>query len=38
MTAAADLKEAPIAAAQILPKPVTTTSLLAAISKHALAM
>lgn len=34
MTAAADLARNPITAAQILPKPVTTKSLLAAISKH----
>lgn len=36
MTAAADLARSPIAAAQILPKPVTTKALLAAIAQHAL--
>ena len=36
MTAAADLRRDPIAAAQILPKPVTTKELLAAIAQHAL--
>jgi CheY-like chemotaxis protein len=35
MTAAADLTRSPIAAAQIVPKPVTTKVLLAAIAKHA---
>jgi CheY-like chemotaxis protein len=35
MTAAADLTRAPITAAQILPKPVTMKSLLAAVALHA---
>ncbi|HUS28351.1 MAG TPA: response regulator [Kofleriaceae bacterium] len=37
MTAAADLTRSPIAAAQVLPKPVTTKALLDAIAQHALA-
>lgn len=36
MTAAADLTRSPIAAAQILPKPVTVKALLAAVERHAL--
>ncbi len=35
MTAAADLGRSPIQAAQILPKPVTTKALLAAVGQHA---
>lgn len=36
MTAAADLTRSPIVAAQILPKPLTAKTLLAAIEQHAL--
>ena len=36
MTAAADLTRSPITAAQILPKPLTSKTLLAATAQHAL--